>query len=144
MEFERILVVCVGNICRSPMAAALISAKYPNKSIDSAGMAALVGENADPKAVDSMSAHGIDITTHVAKQIDEELLGSADLVLTMSTYQVKSIEAQWPHCRGRTFRIGHWIDKDILDPYGHDESAFEKARKDIVDSLDHWFKKISE
>lgn len=141
--FNNILVVCVGNICRSPIAASLLHDRYPDKKIESAGLSALVGHRADPTAQEVMQVHDIDLSHHVAKQIDEELVMAADLILTMSSNQTKWIERQWPHCRGKTFRIGHWIDKDIADPYRHDRAVFESTRKDIVDSLEQWTKKIS-
>ena len=142
MSFNNILVVCVGNICRSPIAAALLKNQYPQKFIDSAGLSAVVGHHADAKAIGVMAASGVDMSDHIAKQISEELVLTADLIFTMSTSQTKWIEGQWPHCRGKTFRIGHWIDKDIADPYGHSESAFETAKQDIIDGLGQWFNKI--
>jgi len=135
--FDQILVVCVGNICRSPMAAAILTAYYPEKHIDSAGLSALVGHAADAKAVALMATHNIDISAHIAKQIDEVLVSQSDLILTMTTSQTK-------HCRGKTFRIGHWLDKDIADPYQQDDSAFDKSRQDIIASLEQWTDKISD
>lgn len=143
MVFDNILVVCVGNICRSPMAAAILTKRYPQKHIDSAGVSALVGHPADTKAIEVMAVDNIDISTHVAKQISEELVGKADLILTMSTGQTKWIEERWPHCRGKTFRVGHWIDKDIIDPYRSPKSVFEVAKSNIVNSLEQWNEKIT-
>lgn len=143
MAFDNILVVCVGNICRSPIAEAVLTQQYPNKTIDSAGLSAVVGNGADPNALAVMSELGIDMSDHIAKQIDEDLVSKADLILTMSNNQTKWIEDRWPHCRGKTFRIGHWIDQDIADPYRHDLSVFEDARQDIFDSLKPWADKIS-
>ncbi|WP_201582607.1 low molecular weight protein-tyrosine-phosphatase [Psychrobacter jeotgali] len=143
MAFDNILVVCVGNICRSPIAEALLSEQYPQKNIDSAGVSALVGHSADSKAIEAMKNDGIDISNHIAKQIDESLVVKSDLILTMSDHQTKWIESQWPHSRGKTFKIGHWIDKDIADPYKLDKQAFETAKQDIIDSLDQWTDKIS-
>lgn len=143
MVFNNILVICVGNICRSPMAAALLINQYPNKHIDSAGLSAVVGNSADPNALEVMNEYNIDMSEHIAKQINETLVMKADLILTMSVGQTKWIEDRWPHCRGKTFRIGHWIDKDIADPYRHDKSVFETAKKDILESLRSWDEKIS-
>ena len=142
MSFNNILVVCVGNICRSPIAAALLKHRFPEKHIDSAGLSAVVGHHADNKAITVMKLNDIDMNDHIAKQINEELVKKADLIFTMSTNQTKWIEDQWPHCRGKTFKVGHWIDKDIADPYGHHELAFETAKQDIIDSLEPWFNKI--
>lgn len=143
MAFDNILVVCVGNICRSPMAEALLKQRFPNKNIDSAGVGALVGHGADPAAIEIMSKQQIDINNHVAKQIDEQLAKKADLIFTMSDGQTKWIEERWPFCRGKTFKLGHWSDKDIADPYKHEMSAFETAYQDIVDGLAQWADKIS-
>lgn len=143
MAFDNILVVCVGNICRSPMAEALLKQRYPHKNIDSAGVGALVGHSADPAALEIMAGQEIDITNHVAKQIDEDLVKKADLIFTMSDSQTKWIEERWPFCRGKTFKLGHWQDKDIADPYKHEMSAFETAYQDIVVSLEQWADKIS-
>lgn len=143
MAFDNILVVCVGNICRSPIAAAIMTEQYPNKHIDSAGVSALVGHPADPKAIELMAAHDIDISHHIAKQINQEMTIAADLILTMSINQSKWIEDQWPHCRGKVFRIGHWLDKDIADPYRRDVAVFESARQNIISSLELWADKIS-
>ena len=143
MAFDHILVVCVGNICRSPMAEALLKQRFPNKIIDSAGVGALVGHPADPAALEIMSKQQIDITSHVAKQIDEQLAKKVDLIFTMSDGQTKWIEERWPFCRGKTFKLGHWIDKDIADPYKHKISAFETAHQDIVDGIAQWADKVS-
>ena len=89
-----------------------------------------------------MQIYDTDISDHVGKQVNEELVMAADLILTMSSNQTKWIERQWPHCRGKTFRIGHWIDKDIVDPYQHDKSVFETTRQDIINSLENWYDKI--
>ena len=143
MAFDNILVVCVGNICRSPMAEALLKQRYPNKNIDSAGVGALVGHPADPAALEIMNDQQLDVTNHVAKQIDESLAKKADIIFTMSDGQTKWIEERWPFCRGKTFKLGHWKDKDIADPYKHEKSAFQTAYQDIVDSLEQWSEKIS-
>ena len=142
MAFENILVVCVGNICRSPMAEALLKQRFPEKNIDSAGVGALVGHGADPAAIKIMEQQNIDITSHVAKQIDENLALNADLIFTMSDSQNKWIEERWPFCRGKTFKLGHWNDKDIADPYKHELSAFQTAYQDIVEGLNEWQDKI--
>ena len=143
MAFDNILVVCVGNICRSPMAEALLKQRFPNKNIDSAGVGALVGHPADPAALEIMTEQQLDITNHVAKQLDEILAKKADIIFTMSDGQTKWIEERWPFCRGKTFKLGHWMSKDIADPYKHEMSAFETAYQDIVDSLEQWADKIS-
>ena len=142
MAFENILVVCVGNICRSPMAEALLKQRFPEKNIDSAGVGALVDHGADPASIQIMQDQNIDLTNHVAKQIDEKLAQKADLIFTMSDSQNKWIEERFPFCRGKTFKLGHWNGNDIADPYKHEMSAFQTAYKDIVRGIEEWQDKL--
>jgi len=142
MAFDNILVVCVGNICRSPMAEALLKQRFPDKNIDSAGVGALVGHSADPASIQIMQDQNIDLTNHVAKQIDEKLAQKADLIFTMSDSQNKWIEERFPFCRGKTFKLGHWNGNDIADPYKHEMSAFQTAYQDIVRGIDEWQDKL--
>jgi protein-tyrosine phosphatase len=74
----KVLFVCVGNICRSPMAAALLAHRFSVRgggaaSVESAGVAALVGRPADSLAVDLLRERGIDLSAHRARQLTPEL-----------------------------------------------------------------------
>ncbi|MFS9669038.1 protein tyrosine phosphatase, partial [Klebsiella pneumoniae] len=69
MSFKKILVVCVGNICRSPIGEALLQQQHPNLTVKSAGLSALVGEGADDKAIQVMDEWNIDIRSHRAQQL---------------------------------------------------------------------------
>jgi protein-tyrosine phosphatase len=133
--FERILVVCVGNICRSPMAAALLARRLSKRAppivVESAGIAALVGRPADPIAVELMRDRGLDISSHRARQLTEQLLVKTDLVIVMQQGHVRSIETSFPHARGRVHRIGRWGSFDVPDPYGQPRAAFERALEQI-------------
>ena len=80
---KSVLTVCIGNICRSPMAEGLLTAKLPNIHISSAGTGALVGRPADTQAQKLMLQHGIDISRHVAQQVNKLICSQADLILVM-------------------------------------------------------------
>ena len=66
MSFKKILVVCVGNICRSPIGEALLQQQHPNLIVKSAGLSALVDEGADEKAIQVMDEWNIDMRSHRA------------------------------------------------------------------------------
>jgi protein-tyrosine phosphatase len=142
MKFQTILVICAGNICRSPMAEALLKAALPNKTILSAGIVGLSGHPADAMAVECMAELGIDISKHIGRPLDRNLMLSADIVLTMSTEQVKVVEQQWPFSKGKVFRLGHWSGKDIDDPYRHPKDAFVAARNLIIQGVSEWEQKL--
>ncbi len=139
MNIQTILVVCVGNICRSPMAEFFIKQQYPNLSIESAGISALIGHAADDKAITCMlNDYNIDMHSHVARQLDAKLLKKADLVLVMSLNQQKHIEQTWPFAKGKIFRLGHWQNKNVPDPYQHDQEFFNQTCKNIRSYVLDW------
>jgi len=84
MKINNILVVCIGNICRSPMAEYFLKQEYPHLNIESAGISGLIGHAADEKASLCMQRFGIDMSPHVAKKLNAELIKKADLILVMS------------------------------------------------------------
>ncbi|WP_293738146.1 low molecular weight protein-tyrosine-phosphatase [uncultured Acinetobacter sp.] len=139
MNIQTILVVCVGNICRSPMAEFFIKQQYPNLCIESAGISALIGHAADDKAITCMlNDYNIDMHSHVARQLDAKLLKKADLVLVMSLNQQKHIEQTWPFAKGKIFRLGHWQNKNVPDPYQHDQEFFNQTCKNIRSYVLDW------
>lgn len=75
MQIRNILVVCIGNICRSPMAEYL-KAQYPQLNIESAGISGLVGHQADNKAQLCMQRLGIDMLPHIARKLNAEHIKS--------------------------------------------------------------------
>ena len=81
--FERILVVCDGNICRSPTVAAMLAAARPEKRISSAGLVGLEGHDMDPTARDVAAAQGLECGPHQGRKLDRALCQDADLILVM-------------------------------------------------------------
>jgi protein-tyrosine phosphatase len=129
--FTRILMVCVGNICRSPMAEALLrqrlAARGVQATVESAGIAALVGHPADPMAQELMRERGLDITGHRARQLTLPLLKAFEVALVMEAGQQREVESMLPAARGRVHPLGRWGGFDVPDPYRRDRAAFERA-----------------
>jgi protein-tyrosine phosphatase len=141
---NNILVVCQGNVCRSPMAMGLLAEALPNVRLHSAGLDALVGMPPDETAVRLMRERGIDISHHRAVQINRELCLDAELVLVMSAEQRKEVEKRYPTSHGRVFRIGEFGRKDVPDPYRQSQSAFERALTIIDEGVREWLQRIQQ
>lgn len=142
MQIKCILVVCIGNICRSPMAEYFLKQQYPHLQIESAGIAGLIGHAADEKASLCMQRLGIDLSPHVARKLNTEMIKWADLIFVMSQNQQKHIEQQWPFAKGKTFRLGHWRSQNIADPYQYDQNVFNDTCQLIQQCVEDWKKYI--
>lgn len=126
--FQNILVVCIGNICRSPVAEAMLRAQLPHKQFSSAGLGARVGEGVDPTAKQLAEEAGLEVNHHQARQLTTAMLHAADLILVMSDGQRRAVAELSPTALGKTMRLGQWLDngqgKDIPDPYQKSPEAF--------------------
>ncbi|QNB12243.1 low molecular weight phosphotyrosine protein phosphatase [Paraburkholderia bannensis] len=137
----QILVVCEGNICRSPMGEAMFR-KHGYRAA-SAGLSALVGHGAAEHACDVMSARGIDISAHRSQQITEKLCSESDLILVMDLAQRRRLESRYPTARGKVFRLGEHVNVDIVDPYRLPRPAFAECESVIASSVDSWLAKLA-
>lgn len=139
------MIVCIGNICRSPMAEVLLQHKQPQLTVFSSGIGALVGKPADPMSCELMSEKGIDLSKHCAQQISSVLVSKSDLILTMEQKHINAIQAKFPESRGKVHLIGKWNDnQEVPDPYKKPKDAFISALSLIESGLDGWQKKLWE
>jgi protein-tyrosine phosphatase len=145
--FNRILVVCVGNICRSPLGEASLKALLPNKEVRSAGIATeksgLSGQPAD-MMMQRVSAHyELDLSEHKAQQLSQELCDAHDLILVMEPEHIDFVAAISPRARHKTLLLGQWSVGSIADPYQKDQHAFLFAAQQIMQSSRQWAEKIA-
>lgn len=147
--FNSILVVCVGNICRSPTAEYILKSKINELNLDikvsSAGLGALVGHPIDKTAKDILEEHGINGSdAHKARQLTREMLSNNDIILVMEESHINSIVDMAPYVKGKVFLLGKWInDKEIQDPYKRSKEVFEIVFNFIFKASESWIQKIS-
>ncbi|SFU24820.1 low molecular weight protein-tyrosine-phosphatase [Paraburkholderia aspalathi] len=137
-----VLTVCVGNICRSPMAEALLRAKLPELEIASAGLAAPSGAFADPMAQELMLERGMNISSHRATRVIPPSIAGSDLILVMDLEQKSTIEREHPIARGKVFRLGEFGKFEIFDPFRLGREEFVKCLNLIDQGVDAWVKRI--
>jgi len=145
--FRNILIVCVGNICRSPIGEYLmreraLEAGQDAVRVSSAGLGALVDHGAEPNAVQVAAGLGLDLGPHKARQLDDAMLRESDLVLVMERWQQQEIERKYPFARGRVHLLGKWNELEIEDPYKKPLPFFEKTCDDIEECIGLWCEKL--
>ena len=141
--FDSVLVVCAGNICRSPTAEYILKSKLADKNVkvSSAGLSALEGKPADAVAQKIALQHNIDMSEHQGRQIDSSLVAHNSVILVMEQRHVNDLCARYPQARGKTFLLGKWIgDKEIPDPYRQSLEAFEHVYELIDSACSVWQK----
>ena len=138
-----ILIVCVGNICRSPMAEALLAHEMGDRvAVESAGLGALVGESADEAAQLLLRELEIDISNHRARELTPELVRKADLILVMESVHRQAMHSRFPGSRGKVFRLGEWGKFDIDDPHGQSVEVFRQTLEGVRRGVSDWTTKL--
>jgi protein-tyrosine-phosphatase len=149
---SRILIVCTGNVCRSPMAVGLLRRRLAvggigsKPEVASAGTWALNDQPATPHAVQVMAERGVDIGQHVAQPITSELVASADLILAMSREHAHAIRTTWPQYAWKVHLLSEMAGKrrSIRDPYGGSLQEYRLCADTIARYIDEGIERIVE
>lgn len=145
----RILLLCTGNTCRSPMAAALLSdmvvkADLTDKiTVASAGIAAWP-QPASAHAQAVMRQSGLSLDNHRSQPLGLAELKQADLVLTMTAAHKRAAAGMAPGLTGKIYTLSEFADMpgEVADPFGGSEADYRRCAAQLKELLTAAWEKI--
>ena len=121
---QSVLFVCLGNICRSPLAEAyfrsLVEREGGRITVRSAGLETTPGKPADDRAKAIALEHRLSLDAHATTQVHMELLDQSDLIVVMEIAQKDRVQRLSPRSKGKVVLLGRFDSKgslEIADPY---------------------------
>jgi protein-tyrosine phosphatase len=144
----QVLLLCSGNICRSPIAAFLLQhelgpVETSLVSVSSAGLDALPQLPATKEMVDIAAGWGIDLSTHEARQATLDLLRQADIILTATPRHHSRVIQMEPKATRKTFLMGDSVGvESITDPYQLGAAAYQESAELIRRAMKGWAERI--
>ena len=146
---KRVLVVCTGNTCRSPMAEGWLKPKLAGKgwTAESAGVAARDGQPASPEAVDAMREIGIDISKHRSRALSKDRVDGADIILAMTDGHRRELLFRFPEAKDKVFLVkGFGLEKpgSVMDPVGLPLDVYRRTRDEIIQALGEFLLHLAE
>ncbi|HDP70509.1 MAG TPA: low molecular weight protein arginine phosphatase [Actinobacteria bacterium] len=153
--FLKILFVCTGNICRSPLAEVFLKTLIKDEKVSaylcegleifSAGTSAYFQSGVTKEAIEIARKYGADLSLHRSRLLNKKMIEDADLILTMETRHREFAKRLAPGCLDKIFLLKDYVgegnqpknvyEHEISDPIGLGISAYEKCAKEIIKAI---------
>ncbi|MGJ8697440.1 MAG: low molecular weight protein arginine phosphatase [Verrucomicrobiaceae bacterium] len=142
-DARKVLFVCTGNTCRSPMAEGIFRKASEGKGyeVGSAGVAAMPGGSASRETVDSLKDRGIELEGFRSRMVDEEMLKEAEAVFCMTEGHLEMLEMMFPqyeekyHLACDFAEVDGRVGVDVPDPIGMGRPAYEEVAKVLEEAV---------
>lgn len=151
MKYEKILFICSGNQCRSPMAEALLKnmdkkghwLKSPRTSVTSAGTLDKGQIPATDEAIQVMREKGLDISQHRTRHIDRDIVDTADIILVMGDMHRRYILEHFPDAKHKVHLLTEFVGEagDVLDPIRCPVETYRQCAEQITSLIDKLLKR---
>lgn len=146
-KYNKLIFVCTGNTCRSPMAEAIYKNLDKESSINviSRGLVVLFGEPINPKAEVILRKHDLEINNHISKGMKESEIDENTLILTMTEAHKRRIMESFPDAKN-IYTIKEYAGEsgDVLDPYGGSLVEYEECYIELARLVKKTVYKLSE
>ncbi len=135
----KVLFVCTGNTCRSPMAEAIFNTLSDDKIAISRGTNVFAPQSINPKSKNALLKYGISLNEHISRQLSVDDIKASDLVLTMTGSQMLILKNAFPEYKSRIYTLkgkSYGMESDVEDPFGGDQEAYNLCCDELYKSIE--------